>query len=636
MAIQRRGVALPTDGFSSIFTIVFWLAFFAAGGYGVFWCVGALKKKADSEVESNAPKASAQNKRGGNGYNDIAQPRKEAPVFVERKAKPELDRAGAEVNILILAKEAARLRGDTSTQMDHAKALQGARQRFAEASQGENVIPETLEGNDEVLGLDDIDFTKLRGEDASRRITTAISRIPAASFLRVRVRRGNVRDVILYFGAASGTGQVIAQRGYVKISNSMALEVQKKVLTNPDVPLTEDDRKNIERILGAGECTEEEYSNLLGRLRGAVADSERVGMRGESFARQIKSLQSFLPKAPVPEAILLKDGRRFSGKLLQDTPAAVAIRTVVGDITVAKDDVERIVTSDDLRAEFQSKFGAGEKYEDALLQLLVWTQEMNMPVHRELVAYTILTKKPNEPFARNAAGYVQMDGTWQLKNSIAAGAPIPERKAETKEEIRKELESMGFVLRKDKWFSKVKWETGIDNLWKPSSLKSNQNGTAVMDWHEADTPRYRLDDKPKKLGAPDLKFVAPTGTQGLCTIVVEAPGEIVECQVRACGAMLDERPGNARIECFLTAENGRAEVLYDITSKADFNWHDVSLQTRGKQKFTVTARMLTVQDKYHTYARFLPSNKDTTQVFWVKGVVLKPAGEFDRVWANAR
>jgi hypothetical protein len=46
--------------------------------------------------------------------------------------------------------------------------------------------------------------------------------------------------------------------------------------------------------------------------------------------------------------------------------------------------------------------------------------------------------------------------------------------------------------------------------------------------------------------------------------------------------------------------------------------------------------MVTLQDKYHTYARFLPSNIDTTQVFWVKGIVLKSAAEFDRVWSAAR
>ena len=166
-------------------------------------------------------------------------------------------------------------------------------------------------------------------------------------------------------------------------------------------------------------------------------------------------------------------------------------------------------------------------------------------------------------------------------------------------------------------------------------LKIAHNGTQVFDWHEGDTPLYRRDDKPKKLGPLDLKFIAPVQQQGNVTILVEAPGELVECSVRATGAIIEDKSGG-RIECFLTAEGGKSEVLYDISSKADFATHDVTRYVRGKSKFTVTARMMTVKDQYHTYARFLPSNKDTTQAFWVKGVVLKPASEFDRVYADAK
>ena len=631
MAIQRRGMGNPLD--TPLWGWLFWAALFAAGGYGVYWSVGALKERADSEVDRNAPVSSAKYKKSlGSGGSQKAP-----PSYVPRHSKPEIDRAAAEVNLLVLSKEAARLREDIGQRMEYARKLVGARQRFDQASEGElgANLPELLEGNDEILGFDDYDFAKMTPGEAASRIARAIAQIPAATFLRVRVRRGYEREVVLYFGAASGTGAVLAQNGYIKITQTFAQEIQKNVLALPSPELSDEDRARIEKILGNGECTEEEYTMLSEKVNGSKLATGQSTARAESFTRQIARLRAFLPKAPVPEAILLKDGRRFSGKLLQDTPAAVSVRTVVGDITVAKDDVERLITADDLRAEFESKLGAGEKYRDALLQLLVWCQEMGMPVHRELVAYTILQGSPTEPFARNAAGYVQMDGQWVLKNSIAAGAKIPERKAETREDIRRELESMGFVLRGNKWFSKVQWSAGIDTLWRPSALKSNLNGTAIVDFHEGDTPFYRMDDKRKPLGPIDLKFIAPTGAQGLASIAIDAGGELVECQVRACGGLIESRPG-ARIECFLTAEGGRSEVLYDIAKGEDMAFHDVTAYVRGKQRFTVTARILTIQDKYHAYARWLLSNKDTVQVFWAKGIVLKPAAEFDRVWANAK
>jgi len=634
MALRRRGTfGIPTDGFSAIFTWIFWLAFLGAGGYGVFWAIGALKAKADSEVDRNAPKAMS-NHRREQASTTYAPNRKDQPVYPARQVGPELDRAGAEVNLIILAKEAARLKGDIVTQMEYAKSLVLARSRLQQMAAREPAAPETLEGNDEVLGIDELDFAKMTPASASVKITQMISRIPGNTFMKVRVRRGNERDVILYFSGPTGTGVVLAHPGYVKISNEFAIEIQKQVLSMPPDQLTDFERKQIEGVLGRGEASDEEYAMLVQKLTAATASAGKVAAT-ESFARQIAKLQAFLPKAPVPEAIVMKDGRRFTGKLLAETPASVSVRTVVGDITVAKDDVQIIVTANDQRAEFLSKFNAGEKYSDALLQLLTWTRDNDMPVHRELVAYTILQKNPNEAFARGAAGYVQMDGNWTLKSSIAAGAPIPERKAETKDDIRRELESMGFVLRGSQWYSKVAWSTGIDSLQKGGPIKLVHNGTQVFDWHEADTPLYRRDDKPKKLNAPDLKFIAPTQVNGSATLLVEAPGEILECSVRATAAIVEDKSGG-RVECFLTAEGGKSEVLYDLNSKSDYNFHDVTLYVRGKHKFTVTARMFTVKDGFHTYARWLPSNKDTAQAFWVKGVVLKPASEFDRLYAEAK
>src|SRR5205823_8434902 len=133
-----------------------------------------------------------------------------------------------------------------------------------------------------------------------------IARIPPGTYLRVKVRRGNEREVILYFAGASGTGAVFAQRGYVKITNQFAIEIQKNLLTLPSDQLTDADRSQIEKILGVAECTEEEYAMLSDRLNGAKVSSGAVTARGEDLARQIQRLLRFLPNAVVPEAILMK------------------------------------------------------------------------------------------------------------------------------------------------------------------------------------------------------------------------------------------------------------------------------------------------------------------------------------------
>src|ERR1041384_1212453 len=104
MAIQRRGIANPID--TPIWGWLFWAAFFVAGGYGVYWCIGYLKNRADSEVDRNAPISSAKYKKNVSGGGTRQPP----PNYVERHSKPELDRAAAEVNLLLLSKEAARLK----------------------------------------------------------------------------------------------------------------------------------------------------------------------------------------------------------------------------------------------------------------------------------------------------------------------------------------------------------------------------------------------------------------------------------------------------------------------------------------------------------------------------------------------
>src|SRR3954464_11730129 len=127
MALKRRStIGIPTDGFSGIFSAVFWIAVLAAGGEGVFWASGAIKSRADSEVDKNAPKAMDAHRREMKTNNQGSGVKNSAPVFPVTQIRPDLDRAAAEVNLTVLNKEAARLRGDTGTQMELARSLTGA------------------------------------------------------------------------------------------------------------------------------------------------------------------------------------------------------------------------------------------------------------------------------------------------------------------------------------------------------------------------------------------------------------------------------------------------------------------------------------------------------------------------------
>ncbi len=130
-------------------------------------------------------------------------------------------------------------------------------------------------------------------------------------------------------------------------------------------------------------------------------------------------------------------------------------------------------------------------------------------------------------------------------------------------------------------------------------------------------------------------FLCPTGTSGTVSIGVTAPGEIVECKVRASSVVM-EREQKGRVEVALMPEGGKLTPLYAIDGGGNGEFYDVTEHVKGKRRFTVSARLTTTRDKFHTYSRFLPSLPDTQEVFWVRGAVLRPAPEIDKSWENAR
>jgi hypothetical protein len=211
-------------------------------------------------------------------------------------------------------------------------------------------------------------------------------------------------------------------------------------------------------------------------------------------------------------------------------------------------------------------------------------------------------------------------------------------KPESRAEIRPLLEAYGFAEAGGKWFRRAKWETGIDSLHQPGSFPIKLQGLTIMPWREDDTPQSRdesLKGRKTSNAPPRLRFVAPVATQGIVTLDVNAPGLIADCQLRAVGSVV-ERGHGARVEVFLTPDGGKSMPLYNIDEGGNDAWHDIGPKVTGKKGFTVSARMTTTKDTYHAYARFLMSVPESKQTFWVRGSVLQPAPDADRIWLGAR
>lgn len=636
MAIRRRRGISYTDSFSSLWSWLLGLALLGGVGYGVFYAIGQVNKTAKRHIDGTPELL---DKRVG--AKPKITPKSDGPRPGPSTPPPRkdiLDRAAGDVNAAVLAKEAARFRGDTRLQNEFLAQANDARRRLEELRPGSEL--QHLEPGDEVLQFQDTDLTKLSTAAAGEFLSKAAESIPQGSYYKVLARRhGRPIDLYLYFPYATGAaGVATAADGRVKIDAEFAHELQQQVLSLGSDRLYPDDRRRVEKILGEGSASREDYAFLV-RLLAKDAAGDAFNEK-ESFDQQIAKLEKMAATAPVPDALLTKTQHRVVGQIAAETQSSVTIQTVLMPLTIAKSDVQVFYLSKDLREEFDRRLKTAQRQPEAFPQLLVWCRDWQLPVHKELVAYHMLRVDRHDRQARLAANFFSVgEGKWSTRGNIASGSPVPAPpKPETRADVRPLLESYGFVEQGGRWFTRESWEAGIDTLHQPGSFPLKLQGLAVTPWREDDTPQSRdpsLKGRKTSNDAPRLRFLAPTATQGIATLSVEAPHTLVDCQLRAVGVVIEAGHGG-RVEVFLTPEGSSSKTLYTIDQGGNDAWHDITPHVAGKKRFTVSARLSTTKDSYHAYARFLNSLPESKQVFWARGTVLKPSPDADRVWLGAR
>ncbi len=632
--IRRR--SSYSDGVSGAFNALIWVGLLVALGFGIYLGIPMLREHIegiDSEPSAKTPKKTGT----GHGPPAFVRPPSGSPAgapSLSPQAAPPRN-PHVDLHVAIMAKESERYGGDPVAEARHRDEAVQALARLRGQKEADRLDPD-----DQIQSLDDIDLTRMAPGDASVHLKKMMLQIPKGTFLKFSILRGPVqKEVYTYFPPGSSLAGVNTDTGRVQISNALAGEIQRDVLTLPPAYLPDGERQDIVRILGKGEATPEEFALITRRVQRLNGGGPSVAQQDkETFARKVAELGGKLATTPIPDVVITKDGRQLSGTLLEDSPSGAAIlETGIGRIPVPRDEIRFFHLSADLRQEFQNKLATAqtELHPAAWPALLRWTQQWNMPVHREYLAYVLLQRDPADAAARMAAGfYHTADGKW-----ISGPKSREARKPETRAEVQAELESMGFILKNGKWFSKANWTAAIDTLHRSLPLKMTLDGVVLQSWNEKDTPLSRLDDpagKPKTGPDANLRFLTPQGASGTVHIAVEAPGEIEECQVKAIGMTLGIRQG--KLEVYVTPEGGaQPHLLYLVEDSANTAVHDVTLPLRGKRKFTVSARMTNTMDRFHAYARFLSSLPGSQEIFVVSARILAPApAEIDRIWLSAK
>ena len=616
------------------------LVVLAGGGIILWYMIGEAKKPGGTAATSKSPATAPAPKRspGANpapNRNGGSRPAR-APV----PQGPNIHALVNDLNVAILSREAARYRKDRSAEKRYDRLATDARRKVSEAAPMFAEVPTHMEPLDKIVAIDDTDLRKTARENASEVLDRTLKKVGKDQLVKVKVDRyGTETELYIFFPMiAKGSRVAVGGSNRITITKDFALEIQREVLSLPPTILGMKERKKIDQILGRGEATEEEYAYLTRRV--SLRSASSIREEKTQFVRQLARLESVLDTAPVADAVVKQDGGRVKGKIVASDNNGVTIDTTLGTtVTIPRRQVRFERTAEQLRNEFRGRLAAAEEYLDALPQLLVWTREWEMTTHREYVAFRMLKRNPHDRIARMTAGYHQSpDGKWVLGER----RPVAKR-PETKVELKPELETMGFQFKDGKWYSKANWSVGIDNLHRRPNYPLAMRGTKIYAWHLDDTPQARIIDgsgkvgkAPKFKGSPRLRFIAPVATTGTASITLEAPGEIVECQVKAPGEIVSHGSGGGKIETFVTAAGGTATPIYKLEQGRNEMYWDITFQVRGKRKFTITAHMSTVRDDYHTYARWIPCLPETKRAFWVRGKILKHAPEIDTIWRNAK
>jgi hypothetical protein len=127
----------------------------------------------------------------------------------------------------------------------------------------------------------------------------------------------------------------------------------------------------------------------------------------ESYEARAKELEDAVRGADAVDTVYLKDGRKLSGKIEEETPEHVRLKVRLGSMKFAREDVARVERSPN--QEFLTKLAAARGKAPELQALMEWASKNNLAPGRELAACLLLALDPAHAAAKAALASGQVD-----------------------------------------------------------------------------------------------------------------------------------------------------------------------------------------------------------------------------------
>jgi len=184
-----------------------------------------------------------------------------------------------------------------------------------------------------------------------------------------------------------------------------------------------------------------------------------------------------LAGSALADVLVMKDGRRIEGVILEETATKVKIQTGLGVLEFARSKVESIERKKTKRQQFDERFGAA-KTGDEFYEVGIWAEDKRLRKQAKKAMGRAIEVDPEHVKARTWLGFVRYRDEWMTP---------ADREARMVADEKADMLARGFVKYEERWVTpeeKAKLEAGLvfhEGRWIPFADAQRKKGLELFE-----------------------------------------------------------------------------------------------------------------------------------------------------------